>query len=247
MMNDYSLEDIKDDSLNLSQAKLILRLIHNMILVPRGEVIVDCEDVKTFSGTLVREANPRTIIIKSDYYIGRYPITREEWSAVMGKDNDSSKYKVEDENLPVYNVTYDDCLRFIVKLNRITGLNFSLPTSDQWDFAAHGGNNGTYSFQGKSKNDIYQLAWFETEEPMPVGVRPPNPLGLYDMFGNVGELCVKEESWDIIKGGNIVSLKCDDSPYTYHWEDYWTENEREKKYGYVVKLPNGLRLALATE
>ena len=45
----FNLEDIKDDSLNLSQAKIIQRLINNMILVPKGEVRVDCEDVKTFS------------------------------------------------------------------------------------------------------------------------------------------------------------------------------------------------------
>jgi formylglycine-generating enzyme required for sulfatase activity len=240
----FNLEDIKDDSLNLSQAKIIQRLINNMILVPKGEVRVDCEDVKTFSGTLVREANPRTIIIESDYYIGKYPITREEWSVVMGKENDPSEYKVQDENLPVYNVAYEDCLRFIIKLNRITGLNFSLPSSEQWDFAAHGGNGGTYRFQGKNKEEIYNLAWFETNEPMPVGSKAPNSIGLYDMFGNVGELCIKDDIGDIIKGGNIVSKKYDDSPYTYHYEDYWTEDDREKRFGYVVKLPNGLRLVI---
>jgi formylglycine-generating enzyme required for sulfatase activity len=240
----FNLEDIKDDSLNLSQAKIIQRLINNMILVPKGEVRVDCEDVKTFSGTLVREANPRTIIIESDYYIGKYPITREEWSVVMGKENDPSEYKVQDENLPVYNVAYEDCLRFIIKLNRITGLNFSLPSSEQWDFAAHGGNGGTYRFQGKNKEEIYNLAWFETNEPMPVGSKAPNSIGFYDMFGNVGELCIKDDIGDIIKGGNIVSKKYDDSPYTYHYEDYWTEDDREKRFGYVVKLPNGLRLVI---
>jgi formylglycine-generating enzyme required for sulfatase activity len=225
-------------------AKIIQRLINNMILVPKGEVRVDCEDVKTFSGTLVREANPRTIIIESDYYIGKYPITREEWSVVMGKENDPSEYKVQDENLPVYNVAYEDCLRFIIKLNRITGLNFSLPSSEQWDFAAHGGNGGTYRFQGKNKEEIYNLARFETNEPMPVGSKAPNSIGLYDMFGNVGELCIKDDIGDIIKGGNIVSKKYDDSPYTYHYEDYWTEDDREKRFGYVVKLPNGLRLVI---
>ena len=240
----FNLEDIKDDSLNLSQAKIIQGLINNMILVPKGEVRVDCEDVKTFSGTLVREANRRTIIIESDYYIGKYPITREEWSVVMGKENDPSEYKVQDENLPVYNVAYEDCLRFIIKLNRITGLNFSLPSSEQWDFAAHGGNGGTYRFQGKNKEEIYNLAWFETNEPMPVGSKAPNSIGLYDMFGNVGELCIKDDIGDIIKGGNIVSKKYDDSPYTYHYEDYWTEDDREKRFGYVVKLPNGLRLVI---
>jgi formylglycine-generating enzyme required for sulfatase activity len=240
----FNLEDIKDDSLNLSQAKIIQRLINNMILVPKGEVRVDCEDVKTFSGTLVREANPRTIIIESDYYIGKYPITREEWSVVMGKENDPSEYKVQDENLPVYNVTYEDCLRFIIKLNRITGLNFSLPSSEQWDFAAHGGNGGTYSFQGKNKEEIYNLAWFETNEPMPVGSKAPNPIGLYDVFGNIGELCIKDDIGDIVKGGNIVSMRYNDSPYTYHYEDYWTEDDREKRFGYVVKLPHGLRLVL---
>ena len=80
----FNLEDIKDNSLNLSQAKIIVRLIQNMIHVPKGEVKVNREDVKTFLGTLIREAEPQNILIKSDFYIGKFPVTREEWCAVMG-------------------------------------------------------------------------------------------------------------------------------------------------------------------
>ena len=54
---------------------------------------------------------------------------------------DPSKYTMRDENLPVFNVKYEDCLRFIAKLNRITGLKFDLPTPAQWDYAAHGGRD----------------------------------------------------------------------------------------------------------
>ncbi len=244
MLNKYSINNLKDNSLSGDDAEQVVQLVQNMVFIEKGVITIDTKDVITAWGNLHRKANPKTIKIENDFYIGKYPVTREEWIAIMGNENDPSKYKVIDNYLPVYNVTNEDCMRFIIKLNRITGLNFSLPTSDQWDYAAHGGNEGTYDFQGKNLKEIYKLAWFENHEPMPVGVKQPNPLGLYDVFGNVGELCIEDDYGDVVKGGNIVSLKVDDSPWTYHYENYWTENDREKRYGYVKKLYHGLRLVL---
>lgn len=246
LIEDYRLEQIEEDGILLSDAKYIFNIIKNMQYVGGGVCVINDIDVYTFGKrTLIRKASPKQVEEEA-FYISKFLITREQWQAVMGKDNDPSEYSVIDKNLPVYNVSYENCQRFIVKLNRITGLHFSLPTSAQWDYAAHGGKNGRYDFQGKDRCEIDKLSWFETDEPMPVGCKPANPLGLYDMFGNIGEYCLREEGTeDIIKGGNIISERVNNASGFYHYEDYWTENDNEKRTGYVVKLHNhGFRLVL---
>lgn len=42
-------------------------------------------------------------------------------------------------NFPVNNVSWDDCQKFIKKLNKMTGKEFRLPTEAEWEFAARGG------------------------------------------------------------------------------------------------------------
>lgn len=249
LIEDYRFEQIEEEGMLLADAKHIFSIIKGMQFVSGGSCTINNNDVYTFGKrTLIRKAAPKQIN-ENPFYISRFLITREQWQAVMGKDNDPSEYSVIDKYLPVYNVSYENCQRFIIKLNRITGLRFSLPTSAQWDYAAHGGNNGCYDFQGKDRCEIDELSWFEIEEPMPIGSKPANPLGLYDMYGNIGEYCLREDGTeDIIKGGNIISERVNNASGFYHYEDYWTENDNEKRVGYVVKLHNhGFRLVLNLE
>lgn len=67
--------------------------------------------------------------------------------------------KVKGDYLPVSNVSWTDCQKFINKLNNITGRNFRLPTEAEWEFAARGGNNSKkYRYSGS--NVLSDVAWF---------------------------------------------------------------------------------------
>ena len=77
------------------------------------------------------------VTLTNDYYIGKTEVTQALWKTVMG--NNPSRFK--GDNLPVENVSWDDCQKFISKLNSLTGQNFRLPTEAEWEFAARGGNN----------------------------------------------------------------------------------------------------------
>jgi formylglycine-generating enzyme required for sulfatase activity len=65
---------------------------------------------------------------------------------------------------------------------------FRLPTDDEWEFAARGGNlTRGYLFSGS--DDINKVGWHYCNETHDVGQKLPNELGLYDMSGNVREIC----------------------------------------------------------
>ncbi len=126
----------------------------------------------------------------SSFRIGQTEVTQALWKAVMG--NNPSKFKDNDDE-PVEFVTWDDCQKFIAKLNEITGLKFRLPTEAEWEYAARGGNlSQQYTYPGS--DNAMAIAWnaHNAKKPMSVCMLKPNELGIYDMGGNVAEWC---EDW----------------------------------------------------
>lgn len=123
----------------------------------------------------------------SPYFIGETEVTQELWKAVTGKS--PSGYK--GENRPVETVSWEDCQKFIQKLNKKTGLNFRLPTEAEWEFAARGGTRSKgYKYSGSEK--LKDVAWYARNSDYSthnVKTKTPNELGLYDMSGNVSEWC----------------------------------------------------------
>ena len=123
------------------------------------------------------------------YYIGETPVTQRLWKAVMG-NNPSSFWSWRDE-LPVHNVSWKDCQKFIEKLNQMTGRKFRMPTEAEWVFAARGGiKSKGYNFSGS--NNPSEVAWYAANsygKPHHVKEKKPNELGIYGMSGNVWEWC----------------------------------------------------------
>ncbi len=127
------------------------------------------------------------------FFIGRYPVTQEEWEKIMG--NNPSRY--EAKSRPVCNVSWEDCQEFIDKFNSLsTEGKFSLPTEAQWEFAARGGNKSRgYKYAGSDNLD--EVAWHANSAnsensdyaACDIGLKKGNELGLYDMSGNVKEWC----------------------------------------------------------
>ncbi len=180
-----------DSSVTTEQKRILGALIDNMVAVKGGTFWMGAQSTdpngQNYDSDAFDWESPVHRVTLSDYNIGKYEVTQEEWQAVMGKN--PSYFK--GSKRPVEKVSYKDCQEFIRRLNALTGLEFMLPTEAQWEYAARGGNMSKgYKYSGS--NDLNSVAWYTDNsgsETHPVGQKQPNELGLYDMTGNVWEWC----------------------------------------------------------
>ncbi len=136
------------------------------------------------------EGPVRRIHISQAFYLGKYEITQAQYRAVMGRVEASDYHG---DNYPMDSVPNPHALTFCQELSRLTGLHVALPTEAQWEYACRAGTH-TRFYLGDSDADLARAAWYEgnTEHLHEVGQKEPNAFGLYDMLGNVGEMCADE-------------------------------------------------------
>lgn len=166
------------------------------------------------------------------FYICKYEVTQKLWVEVMG----SNPSEMQGDDLPVEQVSWNDCQRFITKLNELTGKKYRLPTEAEWEYACRGGKYSKgYEYSGSDNLD--EVAWYSDNsdgKSHPVGEKQPNELGLYDMSGNVWEWCQDLcNSSRVCRGGSWIhnARNCQPS----------LSNETPQSF-YINSL--GLRLAL---
>ncbi len=157
----------------------------NMVRVDGGTFMMGANEKQT--SVAYENEFPAHKVTLSTYYIGETEVIQRLWKAVMGED---WYFYYEGDSLPVNNVSYSEIQEFLLKLNKLTGKNFRLPSEAEWEFAAKGGiKSCNYIYSGSDNltnvtstlMNISNVARFQ-----------PNELGIYDMSGNVDEFCADD-------------------------------------------------------
>ncbi|MCG2736506.1 MAG: formylglycine-generating enzyme family protein [Candidatus Methanoperedenaceae archaeon] len=164
------------------QKTIINSIGMEFVLIPAGEF--DMGSPSNEKDRLNDEGPVHHVKISNTFYMGKYEVTQKQWRDVMG----TSPSPFDDQ--PVERVSWNDVQDFIKKFNEKEGLNkYRLPSEAEWEYAARAGTTTRFSF-GDDESKLGDYAWYydnSNNKTHNVGQKKPNPWGLYDMHGNVGE------------------------------------------------------------
>jgi hypothetical protein len=185
-----------NEDCSLKQLRVLRNLINNMMQVEKGTFVMGTPE------PLGLEDTPHEVMIESDYYIGKFEVTEQEWNVVM-KDS-----MIGDSKIPMTYVSWNDCQQFVRKLQSLTGLVFTLPTEAEWEYAARKNCENSKYAGSDNPEDVASYETNTEDNPMTIGKHGPNAMEIYDMSGNVSEWCENgDESKKIIRGGSFMSSK----------------------------------------
>ena len=136
------------------------------------------------------------VMLAESYWLADTACTQKLWQAVT--DKNPSHFKGDER--PVEKVSWKDVQKFIRQLNKkISGLELSLPTEAQWEYACRAGTITPFFFGENISTDQVN---YDGNSPYADGEKgeyrketfdvkdlPCNDWGLYQMHGNVWEWC----------------------------------------------------------
>ncbi len=148
---------------------------------------------------------PQHLVNVKPFFIGKYPVTQQQWRAVASLPK--LKYDLKDDpsrlkrpKYPVERISWAETVEFCERLSCKTGRQYRLPSEAEWEYACRAGTTTPFHFGETITTDLANYNGNFAYAAAPKGIRrgqttavgsfPPNAFGLYDMHGNVWEWCL---------------------------------------------------------
>lgn len=144
----------------------------------------------------------REVTFAQRFAVGRYPVTFEEYDpfveAIGGerpRDHMHGYKRIwAAARRPVINISWYEAKSYLMWLGNETRQPYRLLWEAEWEYACRAGSTTRY-WWGDDPPTPKQANFGENVgTTIEVGSYPPNPWGLFDMYGNVLEWC--EDSWN---------------------------------------------------
>jgi len=193
--------------------------------IPPGQFMMGSPEEEP--GRYDDEGPQHSVIISKGYWLFDTPVTQLLWLAVMVEDKNPSEF--QSPRRPVENVSWEEAQAFMLALNgRVDGLNLSLPSEAQWEYACRAGTeaatyNGPMEIVGERNAPVLdEIAWYGGNS----GVK-------YDLENGHDSSDWSEKQYDHTKAGTReVAMKRTNAWGLYDmlgnvWEwtqDHWHEN-----------------------
>jgi formylglycine-generating enzyme required for sulfatase activity len=223
--NGFKKEDIPSDywptlGTQRKPKKIIVKTGHFTSIISRSDIIDDPPTPENVSGMRFVHIKPGTFImgsseseinrakdedqhnevISKDFYLQTTEVSQGQWKEIMKEEPWRGKNDVrKGADYPAVYVSWDDCQKFIRRLNtKDKKFKYRLPSEKEWEYACRAGSTTSFSW-----GDTYDCskanfgAGSFSDECVgknpggitKVGKYEPNSWGLYDMHGNVWEWC----------------------------------------------------------
>jgi len=167
-----------------SSNKLDTRTGIEFALIPAGSFQMGSPSSE--QGRSFPEGPRHEVRISQAFWMAKHEVTNAQYRRFLAETShrkpkywDDAAFIAPDQ--PVVGVSWDDAVAYC------NWAGMQLPSEAQWEYAARAGTTTRY-WSGDAEADLARVGWYSENSGIgtqPVGQKPANAWGLYDMHGNV--------------------------------------------------------------
>ncbi len=204
------------------------KMSFQMVPIPAGQFMMGASPGDKAAS---KDELPRHKVSLDAFWMGSHEVTWDVFEMFLDKDHEAAisanaipaevdgltrpstpyldmTFGMGKDDKPAVAMTQYNAIQFCKWLYTKTGIFYRLPTEAEWEYAARAGKNTAYFF-GDDAQNLGDYAWYadnSNNTTQSIGLKKPNPWGLYDILGNVMEWTYDEylPEYDAAKTGETV-------------------------------------------